>query len=292
MADRHSIWYAIISYVPNQIRYERMNVGVIIGDKVSQQLTFQLLSSTNRKFHNFFWSSLEKKEYQVSIEYLEFLLKGLQREMNIFEVPKYNNTDWSAWLGAQLPNGITISTPHTARTSNDLNVFNNLIQTYVGDHFLSKAEKNSSLKTSVFSLFTNYEYLKTKLKRNVKVQPASNLPLKFEMDYVYQMVTSKNPSFIQITPNENSINDWYKNTFTLLNKNPDDFHLNIITKTSDYQSSNSTLRPLLNDIMSDKRVSSVLVSNETDMHEMNGILAEIKNSKNINDWSIKHPYIA
>ncbi|MBS0937937.1 DUF3037 domain-containing protein [Lactiplantibacillus plantarum] len=115
MADRHSIWYAIITYLPDQIRYERMNVGVIIGDKYSQQISFKLLSSTNRKFNNFFWSPLERKTYQVSIEHLEFLLKNIQNEMSIFSVPKYNNTDWNTWLGAQLPNGIFISTPHTAR---------------------------------------------------------------------------------------------------------------------------------------------------------------------------------
>ncbi|MCG0808195.1 DUF3037 domain-containing protein [Lactiplantibacillus plantarum] len=292
MADRHSIWYAIITYVPDQMRYERMNVGVIIGDKYSQQITFKLLPSTNRKFSNFFWSSLERKEYQVSIEYLEFLLKNIQNEMSIFDVPKYNNADWNTWLGAKLPNGIIISTPHTARTSNDLNVFNNLIQTYIGDQFLTKAEKALSLKTSISSLFTTYKHLENKLKRNVKVQPAANLPLKFEIDYAYQMFNSKNPSFIQITPNETSINDWYKNTFTLLNKNRDNFHLNIVTKESDYQSSKSALRPLLNDIISDERVSPILVSNEKDMHEMTGILNQVTNSRDIKDWSIKQPYIA
>lgn len=292
MADRHSIWYAIITYVPDQIRYERTNVGVIIGDKHSQQISFKLLSSTNRKFNNFFWSPLERKTYQVSIEYLEFLLKNIQNEMSIFSVPKYNNTDWNTWLGAQLPNGIFISTPHTARTSNDLNVFNNLIQTYIGDQFISKAEKSASLKSSVFSLFTTYKSFENKLRRNVKVQPAINLPLKFEMDYVYQMFKRKSPSFIQITPNGGSINDWYKNTFTLLNKNTDNFRLNIISKASDYESSNSTLRPLLNDIMSDNRVSPILVSNKNELSELDNLLIEIKDSKNISDWDIKRSYIA
>jgi hypothetical protein len=44
--------------------------------------------------------------------------------------------------------------------------------------------------------------------------------------------------------------------------------------------------------MSDNRVSPVLVSNKNELSELDNLLIEIKDSKNISDWDIKRSYIA
>ena len=131
--------------------------------------------------------------------------------------------------------------------------------------------------------------INTKLKANLKIQPSKDLPLRFEMDYAF---ISKNDemSFIQIGPKQSQINDWYKNNITLLNKNSDDFYLNMVIKEDDYEKPNQTFKPFLRDLASDKRVRPTIVTNKDSLSEL------VKNADKaipISEWDTEdQSYIA
>lgn len=266
--ERHKLWYSIISYIPNFVAYERINIGAIIGNPETGRITYKLLFDKNKKFRYFLRNNIEKKTYKTSIDYLDFLLKRVEREPTIFQLSQYNNANWSHFLNGEIPENITFSKIHFARTANDINVFNNLLSTYVGDVFLPKAESNFiTLKDHVFEVFESKKLIGTKLKSNLKIRPTADLPLKFEMDYTY--LTSNNQvSFIQVGPKQSQINEWYKNNVTLLSKNSDAFCLNMIIKENDYKKPNETFKPFLRDLASDKRVKPTMVTEKNSLSEL------------------------
>ncbi|MBB1094774.1 DUF3037 domain-containing protein [Limosilactobacillus sp. BG-MG3-A] len=65
----------MISYIPNLITYERVNIGIIIGNPETNEITYSFLPEKSKKFRYFFWNNIERKIYKNSVEYLEFLLK-------------------------------------------------------------------------------------------------------------------------------------------------------------------------------------------------------------------------
>ena len=167
-----------------------------------------------------------------------------------------------------LPENIVFSNTHFARTSNPKMIFNELLNTYVGKPFLQEKETtNISFKQNINKYFDQLNLINTKLKANLKIQPSKDLPLRFEMDYAF---ISKNDemSFIQIGPKQSQINDWYKNNITLLNKNSDDFYLNMVIKEDDYEKPNQTFKPFLRDLASDKRVRPTIVTNKDSLSEL------------------------
>lgn len=282
---RHKLWYSIISYIPDLIAYERINIGAVMGNPETGKVIYRILQSTNKKLRYFLKDDIEKKMYKVSIDYLDFLLKRVETQPNLFQISQLNNVkNWTELLGGDVPDNIVFSKIHFAKTANDMNVFNNLLSTYVGDMFLPKPEDNIvTLKQHVFNLLDSKKLIGTKIKSNLKIKPASELPLKFEMDYTY-LTKGNEVSFIQLGPKQSQINEWYKNNVTLLSKNSDNFSLNMLIKENDYEKPNQTFKPFLRDLASDKRVSSTIVTNKDSLSEL------VKNANNaisISKWDTK-----
>jgi hypothetical protein len=267
--ERHKLWYSIISYVPNFVAYERINIGVIMGDPLTGKITYKIIFDKNKKFRYFLRNDIEKKIYKTTIDYLDFILKRAEHEPTLFQLSQYKGTaNWSYFLNGKIPENIIFSNIHFARTANDINVFNNLLSTYVGDMFLPKAENNFvTLKKHVFEVFESKKLIGTKLKSNLKIRPAADLPLKFEMDYAY-LTNNNQVSFIQIGPKQSQINEWYKNNVTLLSKNTDNFSLNMVIKEEDYEKPNQTFKPFLSDLESDSRVKPTIVTGKDSLSEL------------------------
>lgn len=267
--ERHKLWYSIISYIPNVIAYERINIGAIMGDPATGKITYKLIFEKNKKLRYFLRNSTEKKLYKTTVNYLDFILKRTEQKPTIFQLSQYkSNGNWSNFLNSKIPENIVFSEIHFARTSNDINIFNNLLSTYVGDVFLSKTDTNfATLKQHVFEVFDSNELIGTKIKSNLKIKPAAELPLKFEMDYTY-FTQSNQVSFVQIGPKQSQINEWYKNNVTLLSKNSDNFNLNMVIKEEDYEKPNQTFKPFLRDLESDDRVKSTIVTNKDSLSEL------------------------
>lgn len=290
--ERHKLWYSIISYIPNLVAYERINIGTIIGNLATGEITYKLLFDKNKKLRYFLRNNIEKKLYKTTVNYLDFVLKKAKQEPTIFQLSQYKDDgNWSNFLNSKIPENIVFSEIHFAKTANDMNVFNNLLSTYIGDTFLPNSDSNHvTLKNHVFKVFDSNKLIGTKLKSNLKIKPAAELPLKFEMDYTYLAKNNK-VSFVQIGPTQSQINEWYKNNVTLLSKNSDDFCLNMIIDEDDYKHPNQTFKPFLRDLASDKRVKPSIITTEED--PLSGLVQEVNNAIPINSWDTKgKSYIA
>lgn len=290
--ERHKLWYSIISYIPNLVAYERINIGTIMGNPVTGKITYKLLFDKNKKLRYFLRNNIEKKLYKTTVNYLDFILKKAEQEPTIFQLSQYKNDgNWSNFLNSEIPENIVFSEIHFARTANDMNVFNNLLSTYIGDTFLPKSDSNHiTLKNHVFNVFDSNKLIGTKLKSKLKIKPAAELPLKFEMDYAYLAKDNKF-SFVQVGPKQSQINEWYKNNVTLLSKNSDNFCLNMIIDEDNYEHPNQTFKPFLHDLASDKRVKPSIITAGKD--SLSGLVQEVNEAMPIDSWDTKDKsYIA
>lgn len=266
--QRKNYWYSIISYIPDLITNERVNIGVILGNNIDL-LKFKIIDNPSNKKLHFFRTNIEKQIYQTSIDYLSFIVNKKKETLNDISLfDNESNVDLKAYLEHPLPENIVFSNTHFARTSNPKIIFNELLNAYVGEAFLQEKETtNISFKQNINKYFDQLNLINTKLKANLRIRPSKDLPLRFEMDYAF-MPKNDEMSFIQIGPKQSQINEWYKNNVTLLSKNSDKFSINMVIKEEDYEKPNQTFKPFLRDLESDDRVKSTIVTNKDSLSKL------------------------
>lgn len=288
--QRKNYWYSIISYIPDLITNERVNIGVILGNNIDL-LKFKIINNPSNKKLHFFRTNIEKQIYQTSVDYLSFIVNKKKETLNDISIfDNESNVNLKAYLEHPLPENIVFSNTHFARTSNPKIIFNELLNTYVGEVFLQEKETtNISFKQNINKYFDQLNLINTKLKTNLRIRPSKDLPLRFEMDYAF-MSKNDEMSFVQIGPKQSQINEWYKNNVTLLSKNSDNFSINMVIKENDYEKPNQTFKPFLRDLASDKRVKSTIVTNKDSLSEL------VKNANKaipISEWNTEDKsYIA
>ena len=262
-----------------------------MGNPVTGEITYKLILDKNKKLRYFLRNDTENKLYKTTINYLDFILKRAEHKPTLFQLSQYKSDgNWQNFLNSKIPENIVFSQIHFAKTANDMNVFNNLLSTYVGDMFLPKPEDNIvTLKQHIFNLLDSKKLIGTKIKSNLKIKPASELPLKFEMDYTY-LTLNNQVSFIQLGPTQSQINEWYKNNVTLLSKNSDNFSLNMVIKEQNYEKPNQTFKPFLRDLESDNRVKPTIV---TDNDSLSMLVKNASQAIPISEWRTENKdYIA
>ncbi|WP_278963760.1 DUF3037 domain-containing protein [Lactobacillus apis] len=287
MAHRENYWYSIISYIPSSIRYERINVGAILGNKSNSLLKFKLLPSTSRKIQSFVWNSTEKKEYSVANELLEFLVNRNYKEPSLLNTPSNNGqVNWNKWLNATVPSGMVFSDVHFARTADPDMIFNDLIEEYVGKQFFKTNDHIITLQENVEKYFKEENLLDQKLKRNLLISPSKTLPLTIKMDYAYLSQLDNKIGLVQV-PNVEHINTWYERIYTFLNKaDSDNFHLNIILGENDYNNDSQQVQPFVDEFDKSKNVSKVLVPRNSNQ-PLKKLAKDIENSTNVDEWKAK-----
>lgn len=135
-SQRTNYWYSIISYTPDLITNERVNIGLIMGNDVDF-LKFKIIDSPSNKKLQFFRNDIEKKMFQTSIDYLSFIVKKKKESLN--DISLFDSKiqiDLKNYLECHLPENIIFSNIHFARTSNPDMVFKELLKTYIGQMFL------------------------------------------------------------------------------------------------------------------------------------------------------------
>lgn len=282
MAKRENYWYSIISYIPSSIRYERINVGAILGNNLNTTYRFEILPATSKKIKNFLWDGIELKEYTVAIELISFLINRKFSELN---TPISSSTNLSKWLSTRIPSGIAFSKVHFARTENPDFIFNHLLEKYVDNQFFKANIDNSivSVRQDVRKYFESKKLLDRKLKAKVTVRPSKRLPLAIKMDYMYLNQLDGQVGLVQIPSIENII-AWYERTYTFLSKaDSNNFHLNIILGENDYNDNSQQVQPFVDEFDMSQNVSKILVP-ENNNTPLKNLAKDIENSMDADEW--------
>lgn len=162
---RKNYWHNIITYVPSSIRYERINVGAMIGAEDYSWIKLVYLKSNNNKIKNFLVQKDYIKDYEKTMYYFEKLValafkaeyakkhhknkltkldKVILNKLSLDKIKGSNNVDWDKWLRVNYFNGmaipdiynpyIIVNDTHYARTTADSRnfIFKHLLETYIG----------------------------------------------------------------------------------------------------------------------------------------------------------------
>lgn len=291
MEERYPIWYSIISYCPNNIRNEHMNVGVLLGS-AEDSIILEYVNPKNKKLSSLFWNSVELEEYASSMSLLNYIILDSKKRWRPLELPQLNQGSWENFFDLEsLPFGVTISDTNYAFVTDINTLKNKLIDIYIGQRFLQKKTDSISLKKKVYKYFETKPSVAKKLKNNLKITPVKSIPaLKMEMDYTYFSKDDNLAKFIQVAPEKNNqaLLNWYKNTSMLLSRNESFDKLNIILDSKN-SSSSMELNQMASDLASlDSNRTNIIyldsdISNTRSLESLMDTVS--KDALPINEWT-------
>lgn len=291
MEERHPVWYSIISYSPNDIRNERMNVGILLGSP-RDSVILEYINPKNKKLAPLFWSSVELEEYSSSMSLLKYIISDSKKRWHHLQVPQLNEGSWENFFDLEsLPFGITISDTNYAFVADINTLKSKLVDIYIGKKFLQKKADSISLKKKVYKYFETKPSVAKKLKNNLKITPVKSIPaLKMEMDYTYFSKDDNLAKFIQVAPEKTNqaLLNWYKNTSMLLSRNESFDKLNIILDSKN-SSSSMELNQMASDLASlDSNRTNIIyldsdISNTRSLESLMDTVS--KDALPINEWT-------
>lgn len=288
--QQHPIWYSIISYCPNNIRNEHMNIGVLLGSSMDS-IVFEYVSPRNKKLSSLFWNNIEQTEYDSSISLLKYIISDSNKHWYHLQPPQQNQNSWENFFGLEsLPFGISISNAHYAFGADINTLKDKLIDIYIGKKFIQKKTDSISFKKQIYNYFDSKPGIARKLKSNLKIAPVKSIPtLKMEIDYTYYSKDSQLAKFIQIAPEKSSqaLLNWYKNTSMLLSRNESFDKLNIILNDSDKHSS-IELKQMVSDLVSldSNRTNTIHITHDINStHSLESLTDSVReNALLVDDW--------
>lgn len=274
--------------MPSSIRYERINIGAVMGSYSTNKIFFKLLPVNSKKLDSFLWDFTEKKEYKSSVDLLEFLLNRNSNKGDLVISPPNKFKNFKNWLNSELPYGIEFSDIHNAETASPGMIFNHLIDEYVGKQFFSIRSRTTDLKKHIDKVFYDKKLINKKLKPNVIVKPIENNPFDMKMDYAFQ---DNKINLIQIL-NIDTINQWYTRMTTFLYKSSKNFSeqdlkIILVISEEDYKQ-HPDVNSLFNDVASDERVSNLFMSNNSKNTQLDKLVPKIEKANDINNWVFKN----
>ena len=75
--ERTKYKYSIISYIPNSVRNEKINIGAILIDSNDAIIKYSVLPENTRKFNGIFENSDEHTLFKETLSLLSFELKNI-----------------------------------------------------------------------------------------------------------------------------------------------------------------------------------------------------------------------
>ena len=127
MAKRTKYACSVISYVPDYIRGEQFNIGVLMLDEHGELFDYTLLPQNTPKLNSITVSSDDKNLFKETLTLLDFLLKKLKSELPIDIKVNMNRLEIKG-----LPDTIRLSNLIYGISSNLPLVLDHLTETYVG----------------------------------------------------------------------------------------------------------------------------------------------------------------
>lgn len=171
-------WHNIITYVPSSIRYERINVGAMMGAEDYSWVKVAYLNGNNDKIKNFLMQKEYIKDYDKTMYYFKKSIslafkaeygtkkhshkltkvdEAVLKHFSLDKIAGSKNIDWDKWLCVNHFNGmaipdvynpfIIINDTHYARITDDSRnlIFKHLLEEYIGIEWFKFPKTYTSL---------------------------------------------------------------------------------------------------------------------------------------------------
>lgn len=212
--------YSIISYMTDKLKSEVINIGIVLINTTTSNLVYELLPSHNIKLKSLFNNNVEKEIYQSNLSFLKFVLDEQIKKLYSHTSGTISSSKFILSLtngDIPIPNNFIISTPRIARGSSEKLLLNKLLNIYIGSRFIKTQTHTNQIKRTAITALKQTNLLETKVKKNVRIQPVTNLPVNCEIDFVYR--EENQLQLIQSTPTKDDmLSAWYQKVAFLSSK--------------------------------------------------------------------------
>lgn len=227
--ERTKYWYSVISYQTDQLKNERLNVGVIIHSPEKEFLKWYIIDDRNKKLKSILTNSVLQEEYKVKRALLEIKFeKSLQNSSLIsYQVADPKLLEYVSIDSKDL---FIFSAKQLVKSANIDSVIKLLLETYVDKLFLDKEISANGVKQLVKYAFEEYHLLGVKVKSDISITPIKEVDLNYKIDFAYK---NSHLHFVQAVPsNPNKINEWFSKMKLFQHEYKDKNHLEIIFNNS------------------------------------------------------------
>lgn len=216
--ERLKSQYSIIRYMPEKLRGEIINIGIMIHTPLednNNNIYYKIISPNNTKFKSLFINKNANELYKVHFDFLNFYLAKAMKNEDIF-----SNSNLFLHLQEVLPSQIMLSEPTFAFTQEPKSLLKSLLSTYIGDEYLiSEDIKNINIRSYVKEKFDEKNLIDTKVKANAKIFPFPDKKLiNFNVDFVYKNGVV---NFMQTLPSKENLKNWFNKLYSFIDNYED-----------------------------------------------------------------------
>jgi hypothetical protein len=277
--EKEKNWYSIIQYIPNNLRGEIINVGVMLHNPQEGKLKYNILDVNNGKMKSLLINDVLQDTYRIQKECIEFYLEKLPNQITLFDPNNYTN-QFLEDLKEFIPNEFKLSEPTFSKTLDSDRLLSNLMEMYIGKEYLSAIEHTNQVSTKKYikDIFEQRKLIGTKVKWNAKITPIKNIKsMQYTIDFVYKNGII---NFLQTVPtNTEQLTTWFAKLNTVLESYDKESNFYVLFNKSDLQNNNDkTLKDMLSYLKTkDQRIFNLNVESKTFNNLCNKIESEGKN---------------
>lgn len=206
MAASPTSWYSIISYIPNTLRNERLNIGCIIHNSEEGKIDYFLLPEKNKKFHSILTNDIAIQEYKLKRDLIIYKLNACEND-RLADYSLYSK-DLIEVLSEDFSPNFIFSKKQPIFSQHNKQILDKLLEIYVDKNFITSKDFSSTVKQSVKSIFKEHNLLGKKIKSDILITPIKEIThLNYKIDFAYK---NDDLHLIQTVPkNPDSLNDWF-----------------------------------------------------------------------------------
>lgn len=266
MADRKKYQYAVITYLPNKIRNERVNIGVVLSDVAGSDAMIKIIAEhNNSKLRGLIQNKYEQKLYDSSVSYLQYCVDKINNnDLTFSNDSEPIKSIFNLEQTDRFPEGLILSKIRTITTANVEMLYSKIIDTYVGNEFFDVAkDKVIDLKMTILNEFNAKNLINTKVKHSFPIQPDKNVDWKINVDFAFSQ--KKQLNILQTVPTtESALDTWYPKIKTFTSDFGDESDIiYILSDLSQPINDDDKVAQMINSIGNNNRVKSIDVSQKS-----------------------------
>lgn len=245
MESRKACWYSIIRYSPNNLSGEIINMGLVLHSlDDNQQLNYLILDENTHKVRSIINNRVEANIYKSYKDVLEYYLSkcndNLSGNVGSIAVSSCYEQNFLDKLYKTYINGkLTLTKPKFAFTEDLKLLFNSLVKTYIGSHYLLVEPKSITTKKHIKEIFEEKKLIGRKVETDLEFNPIMNLDsLRVKIDFGFKNGVWNYIEAIPPLKTPSEISEWFAKTkfaIETLRQRDENSKIHLMYKSSDFK---------------------------------------------------------
>ncbi|KRN70710.1 hypothetical protein IV76_GL001631 [Carnobacterium maltaromaticum] len=241
-------------------------------------IKYRIITGNNTKLKTILENEIDRKIYMSGLDYVEYLLKSNDENDLFISQNAHSNYFLPRLRNSDLPDGFILTEPQFAKTNQPNDLFEKLLQRYIGKRFLIEGKNNLSMqiKSKAVHLIEKNIVVKGKIKKNIKIKPVDVIPLNYTIDFGYEENNKLN--IIQTMPDKLlTTNEWFQRMSLISNNYSESGKISLLYNSAADSNKDKTAEQMMRFLESnDNRIESFDIFSNTGEKDFNTELERIE----------------